>query len=619
MEIAAQQSHSPPGIAYLDGHRIRRAVAFGIKKVIEGQEHLNKINVFPVADGDTGTNLALTLNSVLSAVRADRSREANVILTTIADAALDGARGNSGAILAQFFQGVSDATEGVGKLSVEEFGHAVQTGENYAREALTKPREGTVLSVMRDFARHVVDLTQNATVPDFVSVLRDSLEQARASLARTTNQMEVLRKAGVVDAGAEGFVRFLEGIVLYIQHGKVNDKLPEASEIEAEELHESMAGEVHHLDYRYCTECMVTGTDINRRKLREQLATLGDSLVLAGTHRKAKIHIHVNDPQKVFRLASEFGEVTGEKADDMDQQQEISHQKQHQVAVIIDSAADMPDEEMERLNIHLIPVRLHFGDESYLDKVTITADDFYAKLQSHPAHPKTSQPSPGEFRRNFDFLASHFKHVLSINVTSWGSGTYQAAVSAAERSKHDCIHVYDSKSASVGQALLAIRAAECAQAGMPLPEILATLERARKHTRVFGMFPNLDYAVRGGRVKPVVRKVADFLKLAAAFSLDQAGRLRPRRLFIKSARLPERLGRYASGRIQSGKHYRVAIAYANNPADAQRLRQTLEKEFSRKGAHIDALFMTRLGTALGAHAGPQALVAGYLMMDSLDS
>lgn len=603
-------TNTVPGIAYVDGRRIRRAVVAGIRKVIEGQEHLNKINVFPVADGDTGTNLALTMSSVLAKLRGSSAREADTMLTDIADAALDGARGNSGAILAQFFQGISDATDGIHSMTARQFAKAVKSGEQYAREALSKPREGTVLTVMRDFADHLMHLTSTQPAGDFVRLFKEGLAHAQTSLANTPTQLDVLRKAGVVDAGAAGFVNFLDGILHYTLNGRVDQKIPDAGEFEFEHAEEHMAGEVGDLNYRFCTECIVSGSDIDRRHLREELSQLGDSLVLAGTSAKAKIHIHVNEPRQVFKLAANYGVVSGTKADDMQQQQEMTHQGTQQVAVAIDSAADLPDEELERLNVHMIPVRLHFGDESYLDKVSITADEFFAKLESHPVHPKTSQPSPGEFRRNFDFLASHYAHVVSVNVTSWGSGTHQAAVSAAERSRHDSIRVFDSKSASIGQALQAIHAAECAQRGMDIDTIMQELAWAREHTQVFGMFPELTYTVRGGRVKPFVKKVADLLNLAPVFMLNPNGKLVPKSAFFGRSDLPTRLGRYVGGRIDAGEHYRIGIAYGRERAHADALFASLKQHLEARGASIEKHFFARLGSALGAHAGPDCLVVG---------
>jgi dihydroxyacetone kinase-like predicted kinase len=133
--------------------------------------------------------------------------------------------------------------------------------------------------------------------------------------------------------------------------------------------------------YRFCTECIVTAPDINRRKLREALSELGDSLVLAGTKRKAKIHIHVDEPEQVFDAARQYGDLSAEKADDMHRQQHATHNQKRRFAVITDSGADISDADMERLDIHMVPCRIQFGEHGYLDKVSITIDEFYEELR----------------------------------------------------------------------------------------------------------------------------------------------------------------------------------------------------------------------------------------------
>jgi hypothetical protein len=139
-------------VALLDGRQLSRALRAGFHRVLRNQEHLNKINVFPVPDGDTGTNLALTLGAVLSALRTMDEAHAGRLLVTVADASLDGARGNSGAILAQFFVGLSDQLTALRELSTRDFAAGVESGARYAREALSEPREGTLLTVLSDFA-----------------------------------------------------------------------------------------------------------------------------------------------------------------------------------------------------------------------------------------------------------------------------------------------------------------------------------------------------------------------------------------------------------------------------------------------------------------------------------
>ena len=150
-------------ITYLDGTRLHRALVAGVNNVLSRQEYLNKINVFPVPDGDTGTNMAFTLTSILDSTKKNISPRVDDMLAHIADAALDGARGNSGGILAQFFQGLSDGAAGVDKMTPESFSKAIQFGAEYARGALAEPKEGTILTVLTDFSNHLILLIREQT------------------------------------------------------------------------------------------------------------------------------------------------------------------------------------------------------------------------------------------------------------------------------------------------------------------------------------------------------------------------------------------------------------------------------------------------------------------------
>src|SRR5690606_28685392 len=169
----------------------------------------NKSNVFPVPDGDTGTNTALTLTAVLAGVSGRLDRHVGNLLNALADAALDGARGNSGAILAQFFQGLSDGATALRMLSVKRFTRAVRLGADYAREAIAEPKEGTLLTVLTDFAHALETRIETTDERDLAELLEYGLSAAERSLAGTTQQLEALRRAGVVDAGAAGFVELL--------------------------------------------------------------------------------------------------------------------------------------------------------------------------------------------------------------------------------------------------------------------------------------------------------------------------------------------------------------------------------------------------------------------------
>lgn len=595
------------GTDTLDGLRLNFALQAGILRLLSQQEHLNKINVFPVPDGDTGTNLALTVRAVLGTLRKAHDPHAGKTLTRVADAALDGARGNSGAILAQFFLGLGDRLGHLTRLDADDFVEGLGGGADYARESVTEPREGTILTVLTDFAR-AMQRARHEGLQDFRSLFRRGVAAAQASLEQTKFQLEALRKANVVDAGAQGFVELVAGLSDFLDSGA--QAPPAGGEddgvVVLDASGETAAGAEQDLAYRYCTECVVTGDHIDRRHLREALSALGGSLVVAGLQHKVRVHVHVDDPAEVFRVAARFGEVSGQKADDMQRQQHAAHRADRRVVVVVDSAADLPEDEMDRLGIHMVPVRVHFGDRSYLDKLGLSPEEFYAEIARGGEPPKTSQPPPGDFRRQFEFLASHYESVVSINLTSRASGTHAAAETAAARtSSHGHVTVIDSRNASVGQGLLAMHAAECAAAGQRADEVVAATRAMIPRTRTFGMVGSLEYAVRGGRVAPWVKRVADVLRLVPVLHADSHGHVTLGGVLFGRGDATAKFARFVRRRMRKGRTYRVLVGHANSETEGQWLLEMLRTPDVRYARLVP------LGTALGAHGGPGMLVAAF--------
>jgi len=580
----------------LDAAELGRALRAGIHRVLARQEHLDRINVFPVPDGDTGTNLAITLSATLGVLTRPPFDHAGRLLTEVADAALDGARGNSGAILAQFFLGLGDRAGHLEALSAAQFAEAVQGGAAYAREALADPREGTILTVLQDVAAELKRLAAGG-VEDIRALVRRGLERGERSLEATREQLDVLARANVVDAGAAGFVTLLEGVSAYLDSGELDESEISFGEVPSEP--ESAGGEAS-LEHRWCTECMVSGAAIDHRRLREELAPLGSSLVVAGTRRKVRVHLHLAEPRELFRVAARHGTVSAEKADDMQRQQRsTAHAARRRIAIVTDSAADIPEEELERLDIHLVPVRVHFGERSFLDKVTLGPEEFYRLLATSPVHPKTSQPPAGDFRRLFEFLGSHYETVLSVNLTGSVSGTRQAAESAAGRvAAHERVSVIDSRNASAGQGLAVMYAAECVAAGMDAAAVAAAVRAVLPRTRTFALLPTLDYAVRGGRVPAPVRTLARLLRIAPLLATFPDGRISIGGALVGRTRLTEKFARFVGRRL--------VVGHGDAPAEGRRLLEAL----CRGRSNIDRAWLLPVGTALGVHGGPGLLVAG---------
>ncbi len=593
-------------INYLDGIRLHRALVAGIHKVISRQDYLNKINVFPVPDSDTGTNMAFTLSAILEGTSAQVHTDVSKMLMTVADSALDGARGNSGVIMAQFFQGLCDGASDLEKMDIRSFSTAIEFGSRYAREALEEPREGTILSVLSDFSDHLIHLIKSG-IHDFATLMEMGLEKAEESLAHTTEQLEVLKKAGVVDAGAQGFVDMLNGITDFIRTGSLKEYTKHISSTYTD-FTSGSAGEIQNLEYRFCTECMIKSDFIDRKPLKKELMELGNSLVFAGSRTKAKVHIHVNDPQEVFSVCEKYGTVYGQKADDMHKQQEMSHNNSNTVAIITDSGADIP--ENQEMDIHMIPVRYNFGNRGYIDKVSLTSKEFYHELATNPHHPQTSQPTPGDFRRQYQYLATHYRSIISIHLPAVLSGTLQSAMNAAKRVPDTTITIVDACTVSIAQGLIVMSAVEAAKEGKSHDEILQVVEDAKNRTQVYVVIPDLTWAVRGGRVKKSKKKLVDLLHITPILTTGESGEIRTATIRPGRKNLEKKLADYTVSRLERDKVYRFLIGHSDNEEGAEKVAALIRKDV--QGLH--SIHCLDLGGALGVHAGPGSLAVAFQEM-----
>jgi DegV family protein with EDD domain len=593
-------------VAYLDGRRFARALVAGARAVSVRREEIDRINVFPVADRDTGSNLAATLDRVSAAVAGTKERSLAAVARRAADEALLGARGNSGAIAAQALEGFAEAVRGAERLLPSEFGRAARAAAHAARGAMANPKEGTFLSVIEAWA----DEAGVAGAGSWAAVFASALPAARAALARTPDQLAVLKKAGVVDAGAQGFVNFLEGVAAgYAVRGAAPAPPPEDRvEARIREARETLL-------FRWCTEVLLSGAAIDRDALRRAAAPLGDSLAVVGSATRVRLHVHVNRPEDVFEVARRFGRVVETKAEDLRSQRDAAGggriRPAGRVAIVTDTACDLPDVFLEREEIVLVPLRLLVGEETFLDRVTITPAEFHRRLREDGITARTSQPPPADFREVYGALAGHGSPVVAIHVSGALSGTYQAArlAAASLRDQSGCaaVEVVDSRAVSVAQGLVVRAAAQAAARGESLAEVVRVAEDAVARVRLLAAVPSLDSLVRGGRVTAGQRRLADFLGVVPLLTLDAAGRARAggaARGFPRACvRLVERSLKAAAGVAAPV----FAVAHADAPDLAERIARELLAR--RPGAEE---FVVEVTPVLAAHAGPGAVAVATL-------
>ena len=240
----------------LDGRNLYYTFMAGAKKVIEHQVELNKINVFPVNDGDTGTNLASTIRSVIESLHPHRSYK--ITADRIAESTLMNARGNSGIIFAQFFYGLSSETGEFKSVTLKQFAESIQKSVKYIYEAVANPVEGTMLTVIKEWADYIYK--SQGKFSDFNNLLLSSYETLKKSLLETKSKLEILAKHNVVDAGAKGFVLFVEGIIEFINTRNIKELV--RSRAEAPELLKTEEVISEKIDLRYCTEAIIKNCSV---------------------------------------------------------------------------------------------------------------------------------------------------------------------------------------------------------------------------------------------------------------------------------------------------------------------------------------------------------------------
>jgi len=592
-------------ITYLDFTRLYRAIVAGIRAVISNQEHLNKINVFPVADGDTGTNMALTLNAILDGTYNRHHKTIHEFLDCVSECALNGARGNSGTILAQFFLGFSEAAAKVNqRFTTKNFVAAICHASNMAHKALSEPKEGTILTVMRDFSDEMTQQLMSHEQHDFTSLLHTSLIKSKASLSNTTSQLIELKKAGVVDAGAQGFVDFLQGIYDFIETGSVNElhePISTAEHASPEPIHNNI-----NEKFRYCTECIIKGQQLDLNSLRHDLNEQGNCVIVAGSSKLAKIHIHTNEPQTVFDIAQRYGHPSREKADDMLQQQHTIMHIDQKVAILTDSSADFSDNETAELNIHVVPLSLTLDGKHYLDKLSITAKEFYEKLTQIKSFPTTSQPSMGDLKRQYQFLSTHYQSIIAIHLPEAISGTLNASKMAA-KSVSDNITVTDGLTVSAGLGLIINAAARAAAAGHTHDKILNIIDDAIAKTYNFVIVNDLSFAIKGGRISKKKKWILEALRITPILSFNKQGKAVLVGITKAKKNPVQKALKHLKRHLSPSKRYRIQIMHTNVQQQADELKELIEANYPDL-ISLDSIICTAV---IGAHIGPGSLGVAF--------
>lgn len=602
----------PVKIAYCDGPRLRRALLAAYAHLSSRRAELDRINVFPVADGDTGTNLALTLRAVADAVRPLETRSVSQVAHTAAEASVVGARGNSGMLVAHLLLGFSRSLGERIRAGTREIARALVDAAAALAEALDRPVEGTILTVSRETAAAAARIA--ADRGDLYEWLRAVREAARDSLRRTRDALPALREAGVVDAGAMGFVSMLEGTIRYIEGRPLRPggEAPDATGLAAPGAGPGGAprpGEAaRDAGGRFCTQFAIRGEGVpDEAAVRRRLRGLGTSLVVAQAGGVTKVHVHTDAPGTVERRLAPLGEIASRRVEDTRESPATGR-----VAVVTDSSSDLPAGWARRAGVEVVPLQVIVGERTYRDGVELGPGQLLEILRDPEAPtPTTSQAAPGAFleayRRALDGGA---EVILGVFLSAAVSGTFDAASTAARRVEGGEPVLVDSRSGSMGLGMMVMRAVELLEGGWSVDDVVGELERIRARSDVLFTVEDLEGLLRSGRVGRARAWMGDVLGLRPVLGLDEGGDVVPRgrargRDGARGIVL-ERLDEALDGVDRC----RIAVVHAGVPQFAGRLRDELEDRYDPVETHVRPLT-----AVIAAHLGAGAWGVCYQVED----
>ncbi|MBS4536099.1 DAK2 domain-containing protein [Clostridium sp. D2Q-14] len=300
-------------VEYLESIIVKKAFINAANKLDKNKEVVNSLNVFPVPDGDTGTNMSLTMQSAIKHIRNNSDNTIESIASAASSGSLMGARGNSGVILSQLLRGFGNGLKNKEQLNIADIANAFKLASDTAYKAVMKPIEGTILTVAREVAEKALELVE--IEDDIQLFLEKVIEQGEDVLERTPDMLDVLKEAGVVDAGGKGLIYILKGALEAITGKEViiNDI---DFEKEGKKIHKK-ATEDSEIKFGYCTEFIINNTDYDPNVFRNKISRHGDSMLVVGSEGIIKVHIHTNNPGKVLQEALKIGELIDIKIDNM--------------------------------------------------------------------------------------------------------------------------------------------------------------------------------------------------------------------------------------------------------------------------------------------------------------
>ena len=591
---------------YLTQKELKAMMLLSYQRVEREKENINKINVFPIPDQDTGNNITKTLLGIKEAIENKDFKDTEELTEAILDGALTAAQGNAGVIytgfLARFLPQLKK-----GKSGNKDLALAFEEGLQGATSSIQSPKEGTILDVIA--ATMLTFKEQAGKEDDILKVLKLAIKKASQALLDTREKMPILKKANVVDAGGLGFLIILESFLAALE---------EKEEIVEKEIKEKSSEKIKRfvqiISNRYEVVSLIKNPKLSFQEIKDRFKRLGNSLDMVQIGNKVKIHIHTDFPDEAKQVMQDLGDVESMVIEDMSNQVIGENLSNSSIGIITDELADLTQKIAERYQISVIPHRVNWPESESLSGKNIYQKMQEAERRGFKSLPKTSRPPKEIFLEEYKKLLEKFENVLCVPLSSKLSGSYNSACQARSmlsEEKRKRVFVLDSYSVSGGEALLILKAIELIQEGFDIHGIISKLKRKIPTIYLYGLLANPKWIEWGGRINSrQAAWIRRFQKLGASPLLGiKEGRVEKigYRFGIKetSEGLFREIKKKSKKVRDKGKKIRVVIAHCDNIEEANKLKQKLKK------IKAEVSFIGLTGPVLGAHVGPGALIATW--------
>lgn len=587
---------------YISQNELKKMLLFSSERIERDKEQINKINVFPVPDQDTGTNLSATLKGIKNNIENKNFESIAELSDCVLDGALTAAQGNTGIIYTGFLAGFFPCIAEEKELDVKKLGIAFEKGYERAKDSIQDPKEGTMLDVIKAFALAIKKNSKEEK--DIVKNFYFGLEKANEALLDTPNKMEVLKKAGVVDAGGLGFLMILE---TYLDTLKEQED-PFVAKKEQKNEVIKLKRFIQILSNRYEVVALLDDGYYDEKQVREKLNHLGNCLDVIKIGNRTKIHIHTDMPYEVRDIIKKMGNIENLRIEDMTK--EVTGQESVEnvsIGIVTDERAGLSSKIIGHYDIEVIPLRIIWEEGENVAGENICQRIKEAKEKGISSSPKIEPVSPEFFMESYKKQLEKFNDVLCVTSSSALSNNYESAIKGrellnSEEKKH--IFIVDSKNISAGQSIIILEAIEMIAEQRKIDEIIRKIDGLIERVNLYCVVEKSDWWNK--------EKKSWFQK-KTRYSL---GEIKKGKIIhtenVKDANFAnaifKKIERNSKREIENGKRIRVVIAHGDNLEEAEKLKKQL-KEIKK----TDVSFINITDPVTSINACPQSLLVGWII------